>query len=116
MTISADGCERSGVFCGVAVANGAFTGGGMNLAPDACMNDHLLDLLVMNDLSVRERLRYFPMIYSGAHVRSPRFSYSKVFSVTLQSDRPVPVAADGELLGTTPCTIETVPSALTVRC
>lgn len=116
MTISADGRERSGMFCGVAVANGAFTGGGMNLAPSASLNDHLLDLLVMSDLSVRERLRYFPMIYSGAHVRSSRFSYSKVFSVTLQSDSPVLVAADGELLGTTPCTIETIPSALNVRC
>ena len=116
MTISADGFERSGLFCGVAVANGAFTGGGMNLAPDACMTDHALDLLVMNDLSVRERLRYFPMIYSGAHVRSPGFSYSKVSSVTLRSKVPVLVAADGELLGTTPCTIETTPSALNVRC
>ena len=116
MTISADNFERSGLFCGVAVANGAFTGGGMNLAPGACMNDHVLDLLVISDLTVRERLRYFPMIYSGAHVRSPRFSYSKVSSVTLQSNAPVLVAADGELLGTTPCTIATIPSALNVRC
>lgn len=116
MGISADGRERSGMFCGVAVANGAFTGGGMNLAPGACLNDHFLNLLVMSDLSVRERLRYFPMIYSGAHVRSSRFSYSKVLSVGVQSDSPVLVAADGELLGTTPCAIETIPSALRVRC
>lgn len=106
----------SGNFTGIVVANGAYTGGGMNLAPRARVDDSLLDVVVMHDLTISQRLRTFSKIYSGRHIELPYLSYHQVRSLTIDSDQSVSVEADGELLGTTPCTIEILPSILSVRC
>lgn len=111
----ADGIRCEGNFCGVTIANGARMGGGMNLVPGASMKDGVLDLLVMGDLGVVDRLRAFPKIYTGGHLRCDGFSLRRAKHVTVHADEPVTVAADGEILGTTPCIIDVVPSAIRVR-
>jgi diacylglycerol kinase (ATP) len=101
---------------GIAIANGAFTGGGMNLAPAACVDDGWFNLLLMQEMSVVERLCSFPKIYSGGHIQREKFKYQKIHSISVDSPEKVLVEADGELLGTTPCTIEIVPASLVVQC
>lgn len=101
---------------GVVVANGAFTGGGMNLAPGASMVDGLLDVLIMVDLSVPQRLLSFPRVYSGNHATLPGFRISKAKKIRIESREFVDVEADGESLGAAPCTVEIVPAILPVRC
>ncbi|MFH0992585.1 MAG: YegS/Rv2252/BmrU family lipid kinase [bacterium] len=103
-------------FTGVVIANGAFTGGGMNLAPYAQPDDGILDIVMMRDLSILQRLSSFPRIYSGSHVACPWFSYRRSTSLHIESPEKVLIEADGELLGTTPCTVEVVPSALQICC
>jgi diacylglycerol kinase (ATP) len=104
-----------GVVTGIVVANGAFTGGGMNLAPTARLDDGMLNVLVMHDLSIWQRLQSFPRIYTGSHLRMSLFSYREMKSLTVTSGETVQVEADGELLGETPCLIETIPSVLRVQ-
>lgn len=101
---------------GVVVANGAFTGGGMNLTPGAKVNDGFLDVLLMLDMSVAQRLISFPKIYSGTHVELPCFRLLQAKKISIKSRELVQVEADGESLGETPCTVEIVPSILPVRC
>ncbi|MEP0822692.1 MAG: diacylglycerol kinase family lipid kinase [Ignavibacterium sp.] len=115
MTVTTDGIRHEGTFCGVTVANGPRMGGGMNLVPGASMEDHRLDILIMGDLSVGQRVRAFPGIYSGSHVRRRGFSLRQARHVTIHSNLPVTIAADGEVLGTTPCTIDVMPAAIRVR-
>ena len=103
-----------GRFTGIVIANGAYTGGGMNLTPGARVDDGQLNVLLMHDLSIVQRLRVFPRIYSGSHVRSALFTHFKASTVTVESDEQVLVEADGELLGTTPCTVKVLPSQLCV--
>jgi diacylglycerol kinase family enzyme len=103
-----------GKVTGVVVANGAFTGGGMNLAPTARLDDGTLKVLVMHDLSIWQRLQSFPRIYTGSHLRMSSFSYHQTTSLTVDSRETVQVEADGELLGETPCLIEAIPSVLKV--
>jgi diacylglycerol kinase (ATP) len=101
-----------GSILGLSVGNGARTGGGMSLTPAARIDDGHLDLLMIDGQSVRERLRSFPRIYSGAHLRARGFSIRAVRTMEVFSDEEVPVAADGEIVGTLPTAIRVVPSAI----
>jgi YegS/Rv2252/BmrU family lipid kinase len=101
-------------FLGIIIANGAFTGGGMNLAPYAKLNDNFLDVLLIHEQSVTRRLKTFPKIYSGRHVELPQFGYFQVKKVKISADDNVLLEADGELLGHPPCEIEILPSCIQV--
>jgi len=116
MTVSVDGAPPiTGKFIAVVCANGNSMAGGMHLAPEAKIEDGLLDILFMHEQTRSERLRNFPKIYSGSHLGSPKFSCSRGRSISLTSEENVALEADGELLGRLPCRIEILPSALQVR-
>lgn len=115
LAVTADGLRYDGKMCGVTVANGPRMGGGMNLVPGASVEDGRLDLLIMGDLTVGQRLRAFPRIYNGSHARSNGFFLRQAKHMTIRSDETVVVAADGEILGMTPCTIGIVPTAIRIR-
>ncbi len=117
MSLRLDGGRMvSGRYTGVVIANGAFTGGGMNLAPGAVMDDGRFDIVIMNDLSIPQRLLNLPKIYNGSHVRSRHFECFVTKRLSIESDEEVLIAADGELLGTTPCEVEILQQVLPVRC
>lgn len=99
---------------GVVVANGAYMGGGMNLAPRARLDDGLLDVLLIHKQPISRRLWNFSRIYSGRHIRSRDFSYDQARQITISSSEPVLLEADGELLGSLPCTVDLLPAALHV--
>lgn len=101
-------------FTGVVVANGGYTGGGMNLTPLSNLNDGFLDLLLIKKQSKLQRLISFSKIYSGRHINSPLFDYGFVKQIKIESDKEVPVEADGEIWGTLPCEVEVVHSAISV--
>jgi YegS/Rv2252/BmrU family lipid kinase len=111
-----DNQEITQAFTGISIGNGAKTAGGMQLTPEATLDDAILDVLVMREQSVLQRLQNFPKIYSGRHLRSTKFGYYKARRIDISSAEHVLVAADGEIVGTVPCTIELLPAALRVRC
>jgi YegS/Rv2252/BmrU family lipid kinase len=111
-----EGYPRSTSLTGIVIANGAYTGGGMNLAPGACVDDGWLNLLLMQEMSVAERLWSFPKIYSGKHIRLDKFKYQRIQSISVESSEKVCIEADGELLGTAPCKVEIIPASLMVQC
>lgn len=100
---------------GAVVGNGNYCGGGMKLTPNAQLNDGLLDVLTIHNMSIMTRLVNFPKIYWGKHVDSPYFNIRQCKKVIIDSEEPTPIAADGEMLGVTPCEIEISPAALKVR-
>jgi diacylglycerol kinase (ATP) len=116
MTVEIDGMtgitER---FIGVVIGNGNYMAGGMNLIPHAKVDDGLFDILLMHEQSLPQRLWNFPKIYSGRHLASPKFTLHRGKKVTLSSSERVTFEADGEFLGSLPCSIEILPSALQVR-
>jgi len=115
MTVSVDGTPPiTEKFIAVVCANGNSMAGGMHLAPEAKVDDGLLDILFMHAQTRSERLRNFPKIYSGNHLGSPKFSCFRGRRVSLTSTENVAIEADGELLGCLPCRIEVLPSALHV--
>jgi diacylglycerol kinase (ATP) len=98
----------------VAVANGPSYGGGMRVAPQASLDDGLLDVVVIADIGKLEFLRTFPKVFSGRHVDHPAVTVHRAAHVELDADRALAVYADGEPAGTLPATFEVRPAAVAV--
>jgi diacylglycerol kinase (ATP) len=101
----------------VTIGNTASIGGGMRLAPDARVDDGLLDVLVATPLSRFELLRLFPRVFRGTHVTDDHVSIERGRVVTIDTDDrlPPPVTyADGERFGPLPVTLEVVSGALRI--
>lgn len=94
------------------VANGAWFGGGMKIAPDAAPGDGRLDLVILGDLGRAELVRWLPSVYRGGHVRHPRVAVASGGAFALRAAEPLPVQVDGDAAGTTPFRAAVCPRAL----
>lgn len=108
------GPEESHLLLGLVVANGAYTGGGMELVPGAVTGDGLLDVLLIRHMSVLQRLRTLPLIYSGKHVLSEGYALRSCRELSVATESEVDCEADGELLPPGPRTIRVLPKAIHV--
>jgi len=98
----------------VAVANSGVYGGGMRLAPDADVQDGLLDLVTTGETSRSRFLRGLPRVFRGTHIRLPNVDVQRARVVRLSADRPFRVFADGDPVASLPCTVTVRPGALRV--
>jgi YegS/Rv2252/BmrU family lipid kinase len=102
----------------VAVANGSSLGGGLHLAPQAVVDDGVLDVVVVGDLPVSRLLACAPRFYRGTHLSLPGIHVFRGRRITLEppsppgSAPPTWLEGDGELLGHLPATFEVLPGAL----
>jgi diacylglycerol kinase (ATP) len=95
----------------VAVGNGVSYGGGMRVCPGALIDDGLLSVTFLDELSTPTFLRVFPTVYKGTHVRRPEVH--EHVATTVRLDAPGQVAyADGERIGPLPVEIRVVPGAV----
>ena len=97
----AGGTPREGSF--VLVGNGRYYGGPFVLFKKARLDDGLLDILVFQNQSHWDLIRYFQAIVFGNHPELPDVEYFQASAVRLTSSGPVPVELDGELKGELPC-------------
>ena len=88
-----------------AVANSGVYGGGMRLAPDACLQDGLLDVVTTSQTGRLRFLLVLPRLFTGTHVRERSVAVRTAKTVVLDADRPFRVFADGDPVGVLPCTI-----------
>lgn len=98
---------------GVVISNGAYTGGGMQLTPHAKLNDGYLDVLIMSDMSVLNKIIEFPKIYSSNHLSSQYFKYIQVEKINIENESDL-LEADGELYNGIDLIVEVVPSVLNI--
>lgn len=105
----------------VAFANTRSYGGGMRIAPDAQLDDGLLDLTIVGPVGRGELLRTFPRVFRGTHTTHPLVTTARARTATIAE---VPTSAgppdselyaSGEEVGPLPARIEVVPSALRLR-
>jgi diacylglycerol kinase (ATP) len=97
-----------------AFANTPTYGGGMKIAPQAKMDDGLLDVCVVADLDPFKLFCMFPTVYVGGHVKLPEVSYFQAQRVWVETERPLDVYADGEYVCRTPVEITMHPGAMKV--
>ncbi len=96
------------------VANGAYYGGGMRIAPDARADDGLLDVCVVGDISRMTALRELPNLYRGTHVRHPAVSMHTAVTIDVEGSSATRVHLDGEPFGSLPLAISLLPRAIEV--
>ena len=102
----------------VAVANGRFFGGGLQIAPSAALSDGLLDVVAIDDAPVPALLRHAARFYRGRHYALPCVSHERTQSfhaAPLDPARPVWLDLDGEPVGRLPATFDVRPSSLCVQ-
>jgi diacylglycerol kinase (ATP) len=108
-----DGEQRSLDAMLVAVGNGESFGGGLRITHGACLDDGLLDVVIIKPMSKAKLVRTYPRLFSGRHVGIPEYEHHRVRSVTVAAPG-ISAYADGERIGALPLTVEAVPQALRV--
>jgi len=85
-----------------AFANTPFYGGGMKIAPQAKMDDGVLDVCVVRGMDPFKLFCMFPTIYSGQHLNVREVEYFQTTRVRVETEHPLDVYADGEFICRTP--------------
>jgi YegS/Rv2252/BmrU family lipid kinase len=98
----------------VAAANGRAYGGGMYLAPDAELDDGLLDVVMVAPRSRRDFVAGLPQVFKGQHLGREGITLLRGAEVRIVADRPFTVYADGDPIGELPVTVRAVPGAIQV--
>jgi len=97
-----------------AVANTPVYGGGMQIAPQAKMDDGLLDVCVVGAVNRFKLLSLFPTVYGGKHLKIREVEYFQAPQVRVETEHPLDVYADGEYVCQTPVEISIQRAALKV--
>ena len=99
----------------LAAANTDWYGGGLHIAPGARTDDGQFLMVYGTGLTRLETLDVMARTFSGRHLQHPKVTHHPAAMVTVESDRPLALHADGEWLGRWPSvTFQIVPSALHV--
>ena len=110
-----DGEARAFTGYSVAVCNSGVFGGGMRLAPDADLQDGMLDVVLAGQIPRLRYLAILPKVFSGSHVHEPALTVLRARRVRFSADRPFDAFADGDPVGELPTTVTVQPGALRVR-
>ena len=104
----------------IAVCNGGFFGGGMNIAPAASLADGMLDIIAIKGRGRGPVLSAMAGIYTGTHTRQRDVHHWRASKVEIrllnavgEGDRFL-LDLDGEWAGSGPLTFRAIPKALNV--
>jgi len=114
MAVDADGRRISGRGWILVASNTPNFGGGMVIAPEARLDDGLLDMNVLLDVSRLEFLSLFFRVLIKRPITDPRLRRFQIKSAVITGDGALLVQTDGELLGRLPAEIRVLPRALSV--
>jgi diacylglycerol kinase (ATP) len=87
-----------------AVCNGQYEGGGIRIAPEASLDDGLVDVTVVETVSLFEVTRRLPILYNGALYGHPRVRHWRGQRVRVEGSAPLEL--DGESVGRLPLEVE----------
>ena len=93
------------------VGNARFLGNGALSVPNAKVNDGVFDVIRLGKVDKSELVRHGRGL-EGASGRNPNVQRWRAHRIEATCDRPVPIQADGELVGWLPASFEIVPQAL----
>jgi len=113
LVIRAEGIgEVEGEFMMFLIANSNSVGGFERLAPDARIDDGLLDVIAVKKCNLTEFIRLVTMALRGDHFNDPRIMYFKTERMEVTSPGHVLLNLDGELGGELPGVFEILPRHL----
>lgn len=89
-------------------------GGGFQIVPNARIDDGLFDVCIIRPVSALTVLRLLVTLFWGGHVGHPAVSIHQTRTLTIETDTPMLLYADGEPMCETPTTIEIIKHGLVV--
>ena len=93
--------------------NNVHTGKGMQMAPNAILDDGLIDIIFVSNASKLRVLKIFTQLFSGTHIKDPHVEYSQVISFAIETEND-PLNIDGENTGATPIKVELINKAVRI--
>lgn len=99
----------------VGACNSRAYGGGMQAAPDALLDDGLLDMVTLGRVGKLTFLtRLLPKVFSGQHVHESCVRVMRAREALIDADRPFTMYADGDPIAQLPVRVRTLPGAVMV--
>ena len=98
----------------VAIANSKSYGGGLKIAPDALINDGLLDICTAKMMKPLEILLSLPKLVKGTHGALKKIRFYKGKSISLESDTPLYYQVDGEVFKGTSLNIQLISQSFAI--
>lgn len=96
----------------VLACNGKWAGGGMMFAPEARLDDGLLDVVMLRGDRIGSVLGAMPSVYRGQHVKHPDILLDRGRVVEVSTEDFAPIDLDGESPGRAPVTFTVHPARL----
>ena len=97
LALTVDGQREAGEFLLLAVANGAYYGGNLHIAPGALINDGLLTLVKVRKMPRLKMMAMFPLVKPGRHVGMREVSLHTCKEVALEYTGSRTINLDGNL-------------------
>jgi diacylglycerol kinase (ATP) len=114
VTIEADGRRVEAPNSALVVSNSKYTGGKMKIAPSAETADGKADIILFDGVNRREMVAIFAGVFSGRHTAHPKVGHIPAASIAVETDPPLRLMADGELIGWTPLRLKVLPNELEI--
>jgi diacylglycerol kinase (ATP) len=114
IVIEADGRRSDVADSALVVSNSKFTGGQMKIAPAADTSDGRADIVLFNGVNRRQIVAIFAGVFSGKHAAHPKVEMTRAAAISVESDPPLRLMADGELIGWTPLRLKVLPAELDI--
>jgi YegS/Rv2252/BmrU family lipid kinase len=116
VTVTLDGeAPRELAITNGAVCNGRYFGGGMQVAPQAEVDDRLLDVTIWSGFGLLDFVWKRRTLYDGTHVREPGTRRFRAGTVSASSAADVLFELDGEGVGRLPVSVQILPAALRLK-
>lgn len=112
--IRADGRELDEEVMMFLICNSNSVGGFERLAPEASLDDGMLDVLVLRKCNLADFIRIVSAALRGEHLNDPHVIHFKASSLQVTSPDYVQINLDGELGGTLPCQFSVLPTHLRI--
>ena len=105
--------KLSGLWLFVVSNSGQF-GGGMKIAPHSKIQDGILEIISVAEVSKLDFLLTLPKVFFGRHLNHPKLEKFEARDVVISSNESVTAFADGEPLGNLPLSISVQTAALKI--
>ena len=114
LTLDVDGVRMETDAMFLAIANTPVTGGGMKLAPEARVDDGMLEVCLVGAVSRSMLLYELTRVFQGTHVNNPAVTMRRGTRIMVDADPPQLLWVDGDTMGSTPATFTLLPGALPI--
>lgn len=98
----------------ISVANGKYCGGGMLASPYASVDDGLLDICLVGEMSRLEVFKLFPKFMKGEHGQIKGVSFERGSKVEIECAKQVVLHIDGEVSLVNRAEFEIIPKGIKI--